>query len=72
MTDEDVGAGTGATARDMGEEGTPLDLETYPGIGADELTDDRSQWAAVEGETVTEEGASAGELRDEGVREEDA
>ena len=69
--EEGAGAGTGAAARDAGEEGTPASTEAIPGAG--ELTDDAQSWSAVGGgRAMTEEGAAAGPLRDERAREEDA
>ncbi len=62
---EDVGAGTGAAARDVGEEGTPGG--TIGETGA--LSDTDSEWTALAGETPTEEGAAASGLRDEGTED---
>ena len=44
----DVGAGTGATARDMGEEGTIEGLDAFPGTS--ELTEDDAQWGTLAGD----------------------
>lgn len=65
---EDVGAGTGATARDAGEEGTPAGAIGETGA----FSDTDSEWTALAGETPSEEGAAAGGLRDEGTEDDAA
>lgn len=67
---ENVGAGTGAAARDMGEEGTTAGIESDRGVAR--TTDEGDEWSAVAGGTLSEEGAAAGVLRDEGPTEESA
>ena len=67
MNSEDVGAGTGAAARDMGEEGTTAGLDVQP--GSSELTDDAATWTALEGDAPVDEAAAGGPLRDERARE---
>jgi hypothetical protein len=62
---EEVGAGTGAAARDTGEEGTPAGA--IGGTGA--MSDADDEWTALAGETPTEEGAAGGALRNEGTSE---
>ena len=66
---DDAGAGTGASTRDMGEEGT------MPGIESDRAvartTDQGDEWRAVAGGTMTEEGAASRALRDEGLPAQD-
>ena len=61
MEPEDVGAGTGAAARDVGEEGTPAGATGETGA----LSDTDAEWTALAGDTPTEEGAAGGGVRDE-------
>ena len=65
MDPEEVGAGTGAAARDPGEEGEPVSLDAFP--SADDMTDDRWEALGREEGAMTEEGAGGGFLRDEGA-----
>lgn len=65
----DVGAGTGASARDVGEEGTPAAIESDRGIAR--TSDEENEWAAIAGGPMSEEGAAAGVLRDEGAEDDD-
>ena len=61
---EDVGAGTGVPGVDLGEEAAPATVGAEEG-GSTDVTSDESTWAGAAGEALEEEGASAGELRDE-------
>ena len=63
----DVGAGTGAAARDVGEEGTPAGA--IGGTGG--LADTDEECSALAGDAPSEEGAAAGGLRDENAADED-
>ena len=60
---EDVGAGTGVSARDAGEEASPVMPESDEGVTS--FTDEDAEWRAIGGGAMTEEGAAAGGLRDE-------
>ncbi|MBW3592140.1 MAG: hypothetical protein KY396_00415 [Actinobacteria bacterium] len=62
---EEIGAGTGAAARDVGEEGTPAGRLGETGA----MSDADDEWTALAGDTPAEEGAAAGAFRDEGTEE---
>jgi hypothetical protein len=63
----DVGAGTGASARDVGEEGTPAAIESERGVAR--TTDEENEWSAIAGGPMSEQGAAGGVLRDERARQ---